>query len=567
MSKFDPLRHELDRGLWSLRSHLYPVLLFSFFINLLQLVPTLYMLQLSERVLTSRDETTLVALSFMVLFLYLIGASLEQVRSQLMVRFGIRLDEALHDRIFEAAFENALRQQAGAPSLPLQDLSQLRQFLSGPGLLAFFDAPWTLIFLAMLFVIHPLSGTIALVGAALMTALTYLTERLTQKPLSDANKAWAKTSAFAASSLRNAQVVAAMGMMENVRARWMEQYHGVLALQASASDRGGNVGSATRLTRIALQSGVLGAGAWLVISGHITAGAMFAGSILMGRMFAPVELGIANWKGFVGARDAYKRLSDLLAAYPPRRETMDLPAPRGAIAVEGLVIFAPETKTPILRGVSFAAAAGQIVAVVGPSASGKSTLARALVGVWPASSGKVRLDGADIYEWDKRKLGPHVGYLPQDIELFDGTIAENIARFGTPDSAKVIAASKKAGLHELFLRLPKGYDTHIGESGGALSAGQRQRVGLARALYGDPAFIVLDEPNSNLDDAGDAALMKALQELKAAGRTVFLVTHRTNVVAAVDHILVLRDGQVSAFGPRDEVLAKLRAPRPAPQKS
>lgn len=558
MMKFDPHKNELDRAIWGLRKSVYPIVLFSFFINLLQLTPTLYMLQLSERVLTSRDETTLIALSLMVLFLYGISTVLEWTRSHLLVRLGLRLDEALHDRVFEATFRSALRGEGGAGTQPLQDVSAVRQFLAGTGLVGFFDAPWTIIFLAVIFLLHPLLGCVSLAGALALFALALATERMTQKPLSEANRAWSRTSGFAASSLRNAEVIAAMGMVGGIRAKWRKQYGEVLGLQALASDRAGSIGSTSRFFRMTLQSLILGTGAWLAITGHLTAGAMFAGSILMGRMLAPVELGIANWKGFVGARDAYSRLSALLAAFPPRPATMELPAPTGQIKVEGLTVLAPETRTPILSGVTFAVAAGEAIAVIGPSASGKSTLARALVGVWPAAAGKVRLDGADIYEWDKQKVGPYVGYLPQDIELFNGTIAENIARFNAPVPETVIAAAKMAGLHEIFLRFPQGYDTLIGESGGLLSAGQRQRVGLARALYGMPSLIVLDEPNSNLDDAGDAALLAAILEMKKAGKTVLAITHRVNLVAAVDKILVLKEGKVAAFGERDAILAAMR---------
>lgn len=562
MIRFDPHKNELDKAVWGLRRSVYPIVLFSFFINLLQLTPTLYMLQLSERVLTSRDETTLVALSLMVLFLYGISTVLEWTRSHLMVRLGLRLDEALHDRVFEATFRGALNDRAGASTQPLQDVAQVRQFLAGTGLIGFLDAPWTVIFLAVIFLLHPLLGFVSLSGALVLFALTFVTERMTQKPLSEANRAWARTSGFASSSLRNAEVIAAMGMVGSIRARWRRQYAGVLGLQALASDRAGSIGSTTRFIRMTLQSLILGTGAWLAITGHLTAGAMFAGSILMGRMLAPVEMGIANWKGLVGARDAYARLSSLFAAYPPRPATMALPAPKGHLRAEGLTVLAPETRTPILSGVTFAVAAGEAVAIIGPSASGKSTLARAIVGVWPAAAGKVRLDGSDIYEWDKEKVGPYVGYLPQDIELFNGTIAENIARFNTPDPEKVIAAAKMAGLHETFLRFPQGYDTVIGDSGGILSAGQRQRVGLARALYGMPSLVVLDEPNSNLDDVGDAALLAAILELKKAGKTVIAITHRVNLVSAVDKILVLKEGKVAAYGPRDAVLAAVRGGQP-----
>ena len=556
---------ELGAALWGLRRRVYPVVLFSFFINLLQLVPTIYMLQLSERVLASRDETTLISLSLMVLFLYAITSSLEQVRSALMVRFGLRIDEALRDRVFDAAFQATLAQYP-AGGQALGDLSAIRQFLAGPGLVAFMDAPWIVIFFGMICLLHPLLGGVALLGALLLFGMTLATERLTQKTLLEANQAWAKSQAFAAGALRNAQAVAAMGMTEGLRKKWMDQYARVLTLQAAASDRGGTIGSLTRTTRVTLQSAILGVGAWLAISGHITAGAMFAGSILMGRMFSPVELGIANWKNFVGMREAYARLNALLSAFPKKPATMDLPRPKGEVIVEGLIVGAPVTRQPIVRGVALKVQPGDVVAVIGPSGCGKSTFARALVGVWPALAGKVRLDGADIHAWDKAKLGPWIGFLPQEIELFTGTLAENIARFGEPDSDKVIAAAKKAGLHELFLRMPQGYDTPIGEGGAVLSAGQRQRVGLARALYGDPALIVLDEPNSNLDDAGDIALFAALREAKKEGRTVFVVTHRTNIVGAVDKILFLKDGAQAAFGPRDEVLAQFGAKPKAPAK-
>ncbi|MBI3506724.1 MAG: type I secretion system permease/ATPase [Proteobacteria bacterium] len=561
MNRFDPNKNELDQALWGLRKHFYPVVLFSFFLNILQLTPTIYMLQLYDRVLSSRDEATLLALTVMVLFLYLISGSLEWVRSHLMVRFGLRVDEALRDRIFEATLRAAVRGQPSAT--PLTDLGNLRQFLAGPALIAFFDLPWTVIFLAVLFLLHPLLGAISLLGGAFLIAMTYLTEKLTQKPLSEANAAMIRSSQVASSSLRNAEVIAAMGMGKGVQAKWMEEYRRVLGLQAVASDRAGTIGSTTRFTRIALQSGILGAGAYLAISGNVSGGVMFAGSVLMGRMLSPIETGIANWKGFVGARDAYFRLASLLTAFPQRRETMDLPAPKGEISVEGLVVAAPGSNVPILKGVTFKTAPGEAVAVIGPSASGKSTLARALVGVWQAASGKVRLDGSDIYEWDKAKLGPHVGYLPQDIELFNGTIAENIARFSTPDSEMVIAAAKLAGLHEAFLRFPQGYDTVIGDSPASLSAGQRQRIGLARALYGAPALIVLDEPNSNLDDAGDAALLAAILDLKSRGKTIFVITHRVNVVSAVDRILMLKDGTLGMYGPREAVLAMLKG-GPAP---
>ncbi len=565
MDKIDPQRSELAAALWAARQSFYAIALFSCVINLLMLTPAIYMMQVYDRVLASRNEITLLMLTLVVVVLYALMAGMEWVRSQLLVRLGIRLDEVLHDRVFVASFASTLRQGGGGnANQALQDLASLRQFLAGQGLLAFIDAPWSLIFLAVTFLMHPLLGGITLGGMVLLFSMTYATELLTRQPLTEANQAWAKASNYATSSLRNAEVIASMGMLDDVRRRWLERYRKVLGLQALASDRGGSIGSATRFLRVFLQSLILGAGALLAIDGLVSPGVMIAASIIMGRAMAPVEIGIANWKGFVAARNAFDRLEKLLAIYPERQNGMALPPPKGAVQVENVVVAAPGGGTPILRGVSMSILPGEAVAVIGPSAAGKSTLARTLIGLWPAVSGKVRLDGADLFEWNKQELGPYIGYLPQDVELFGGTIAENIARCGTPDSAKVIEAAQQAGLHEVILRFPQGYDTEIGEGGGFLSAGQRQRIGLARALYGGPVLVVLDEPNSNLDDAGEAALVAAIQAIKAANKTVVVVTHRTNVVSAVDKILVLHDGLVAGFGAKDDILAAMRgAPAPA----
>jgi ATP-binding cassette, subfamily C, bacterial exporter for protease/lipase len=557
MAKQPPAFPELNQMMATLRKNFVAAGVFSFFINMLMLAPTIYMLQIYDRVLQSRNETTLWMLTLLVLGLFALMAILEWVRSRLLVRAGIRMEETLNERVFTAAFEANLRKAGNNPGQALQDLTSLRQFLTGAGLFAFFDAPWAPIFLAFTFFLHPMLGWFALGGALLLILLTLATEAATRKPLAEAGTVAIKSSAFANSSLANDEVIEAMGMMGALRARWRKNHNKHLALQALASDRAGIISSMTRFVRMSMQSLILGLGAYFTLHGEISPGAMIAGSILMGRSLAPVEQLIANWRNFVATRSAYGRLGELLQRFPPRRDSMSLPAPQGEILVEGLVAVPPGSQTVVLKGIGMAIAPGEVVAIIGPSASGKSTLARMLVGIWPPHAGKVRLDGADVYLWDKEKLGPHIGYLPQDIELFDGTIAENIARFGEIDADKVIAAATRAGVHEMILRFPLGYDSPIGVGGGALSGGQKQRIGLARALYGDPALIVLDEPNSNLDDQGEAALVQSVLELKAQGKTVVIITHRTNIISVVDRILVLRDGQVQLYGPRQEVLEAL----------
>ncbi|MDP2793588.1 MAG: type I secretion system permease/ATPase [Sulfurisoma sp.] len=559
-----PAFPELTQALLALRQHFIAAGTFSFFVNLLMLVPSLYMLQIYDRVLTSRNETTMWMLTFLMLGLYVLEAALELVRSRLLVRAGIRLEEVLNRRVFAAAFEANLRKVGGNPGQALTDLTNIRQFLTGNGLFAFFDAPWAPIYLAVIFFLHPVLGWFSLAGACVLVALTWTTEAATRKPLAAANNAAIKSNAYATNNLANAEVIEAMGMLPALADRWLKRHNTHLALQAIASDRAGLIGAVTKFVRLTMQSLILGVGALLVIKGDLTPGGMIAASILMGRALSPVEQLIGNWKGFVANRGGYSRLGELLRQFPARPATMSLPPPRGEIAVEGLVAVPPGSQVAVLRGIGMAIAPGEVVAIIGPSASGKSTLARMLVGIWPPHGGKVRLDGADVYLWNKTELGPYIGYLPQDIELFEGTIAENIARFGEVDSDKVIAAAKRAGVHEMILRFPLGYDTQIGPGGDVLSGGQRQRIALARALYGDPALIVLDEPNSNLDDAGEAALVQSVLQLKAERKTVVVITHRTNIIGVVDRILILREGVVQAYGPRDQVL---RALMEAQQKS
>ena len=547
----------LEEALGALKRFFVTAGVFSFFINALMLVPAIYMLQVYDRVLVSRNETTLYMLTLIVIGFYVVMGGLEWLRSRLMVQAGLRLDAELNDKVLSSAFRQNLRQSGTSADQPLGDLATVRQFLTGNGLFAFFDAPWAPLFIGVIFLMHPLLGLVSAIGALVLLGLALLTEYRTQKPLAAANQAAIAANQYATNSFRNAEVIEAMGMFPALRTRWYALHSRMLALQAVASDRAGSISAATRFTRISLQSLILGFGALLVIAGEITPGVMIAASILMGRALAPVEQAIGAWKQFVASRSAHGRLKTLLADHTPREPRLSLPQPRGEYRVESVVAAAPGGSVPILKGVSLAIPQGTVVGVIGPSGSGKSTLARLLVGVWGAASGKVRLDGADVHAWDKAELGPWIGYLPQDVELFDGTVAENIARFGELDSEAIVQAATLAGVHDMILHLPQGYDTPIGNAGCALSGGQRQRIALARALYGNPSVVVLDEPNSNLDDVGEAALVAAVKQLKAAGRTVVLITHRTSVLSVIDSLLVLRDGQVHAYGPPAEVLAAL----------
>lgn len=558
-------RSDVAGAIWAIRRPFYVVGGFSFLINMLMLTPTFYMLQMYDRVLGSRNEMTLYMITLIAVGLFMLLASLEWVRSRILVRVGAQFDAALNSRVFNAAFENNLRTNGANAGQALTDLTTVRQFITGNGLFAFFDAPWFPIYLVVIFILHPIIGWFSIVGATLSITLTLINEWATKGPLSQANQAAIVSNNYATNNLRNAEVVEAMGMLDNLRGRWYDRYKDLLALQTIASDRAGTISAFSKFIRMTQQSLILGLGAYLVIRGEMSSGGMIAGSILMGRALAPVDLLLGTWKHLVAARGSFERLEKMLNTFPARAESMALPAPRGNLSVEAVVAKAPSSNDVILKGVSFSLLQGESIAVIGPSASGKSTLARLLVGVWPAASGKVRLDGADVFSWNKLELGPHIGYLPQDVELFEGTIAENIARFGKIDHEKVIDAAQQTGVHDMILHFPQGYDTPIGVSGGFLSGGQRQRIALARAVYGHPSLIVLDEPNASLDDAGELALVKAVESLKKAGCTVILITHRTSIISSVDKILVLRDGLAAAFGPRDEVINSLtQASRSSP---
>jgi ATP-binding cassette subfamily C exporter for protease/lipase len=550
-------KNEIELALASFKSTFYTVGAFSAVSNLLMLVPSIYMLQVYDRVLASQNEITLVMLTVMMLGAYLLMSALELVRSFVLVRVGARFDMQLNKRVYTAAFEQSLKKGGGNAGQSLSDLTNIRQFLTGNALFAFFDAPWFPVYLIVIFFFEPSLGFFALGGTMVLVLLAYINEKVTRAPLAEANTMAIQSTTLATNNLRNAEVIESMGMLPNLMARWFKLHGKFLHLQAEASEKGGMVGAVTKFVQVSLQSLVLGFGALLAIEGKITPGMMIAASILVGRALAPVQQVIGVWKTWSSVRSSYDRLVNLLTENPERAAGMELPKPQGAISVEDVTAGPPGSKAPVLKSLSFAIAPGDVVGVIGPSGSGKSTLARLLVGVWPAAVGKVRLDGADIFTWNKGELGPHIGYLPQDIELFAGTVSDNIARFGDVDPAKVVEAAKRAGVHEMILHFPQGYDTPLGDGGAGLSGGQRQRLGLARAMYGDPALIVLDEPNSNLDDVGEAALIRAITDLRQHGKTIVLITHRTNALAVTNKLLLLRDGMAQMFGPTNEVIAAL----------
>ncbi len=532
---------------------------FSMIINLLQLVPTIYMLQLYDRVVPTGNRSTLLMLTLIVIVLFLTMGALEWVRSQILVRVSSRLETLLNERLFQVAFIQSLYTGGQkASSQPLDDLTSLRQFMTGSGLFAFFDVPWMPVYIAVMFIFHPLYGWAAVATSIILIIIAIIQEKSTGKLLGEANTLAIAGRGLVNKNLRNAEVIESMGMLQNIRRRWVESTRQVLVLQATASSRAGLISGLSKVIRLSSQSLILGLGAYLVIENEITPGLMIAGSILLGRALAPIDIMIGSWKGFINARTQYKRLNEMLIQIPAESEKMTLPAPEGSFKIEAAVVIPPGAKTPVLKGITLAIAKGDVVGVIGPSGAGKSTFARALLGIWPTANGKIRLDGADVFAWNRHELGPFIGYLPQDIELFEGTISENIARFGDIDPEKVVDAAKMADVHDLILRLPEGYDTHIGASGGNLSGGQRQRIGLARALYGDPVVVVLDEPNSNLDEQGELALGNAISRLKQKRVTVIVITHRNNVLANVDKLLILNDGLLSVYGPKDQVIAHLQ---------
>lgn len=555
-------RGELAATLYAFRREFLIVGIFSMVANVLMLAPTLYMLQVYDRVLVSRSELTLLMVSLITLFFFAVMAFAEWSRSRLLVRAGVRLDAVLSTRVFNASFEANLSQSGAPAQRAFNDLTELRQFITGNGIFAFFDAPWAPIYIAVLFILHPFLGFVAIGFALAQAALAWFGHRRTVAPTERASKAALEVNLYLQGKMRNSEVVESMGMLAGLRQRWAQRHGEYMARQGEAQGLGHRIGAISKWVRYCQQSLALAAGALLVIEGELTAGGMIAANVLMTRALSPIDQMVNTWRGLISARSAFGRLEQLLQAHPERDPALSRMPPTGAMVVRELVASAPGRTEAILKGVSLTAEPGSVTVVLGPSGSGKSTLARALMGIWPDAAGEVLLDGQPLAGWSRAELGPYLGYLPQDIELFDGSIAENIARFAEIDSNKVIAAARSAGLHDMILRFPKGYDTPMGEAGSLLSGGQRQRVGLARAIYGCPVLIVLDEPNANLDDAGEAALMKAVLELKSKGSTVFLISHRPGAVAAADQLLVLREGRVAHLGPRDAVLAQLKSQTP-----
>ncbi len=550
---------ELRTALISLKPYFLRSAWFSLLAGLLVLAPSVYMLEVYDRVVNSRNHFTLLMLTIAVLGAYALMEVLEWARSEIMRAASVQLDAQMSERIFNAIFAAKLQRIPGGTAQPLNDFRVIRDFLFSPALLAIMEAPIALVMMVLLFLISPVLGWSAVVFAILQVGVAWVNERRTKPTLMQANRKSIEAQQYADGSLRNAEVVESMGMLHNMQRRWFDKQQNFLALQAQASESAGGFQALGKFLQNTLSSLLLGLACWLLLHNQLNGGGgmMIIGSILGGRMLAPLVQVVSQWQAVINVRDGWGRLQQLLQAVPPASKGMALPAPRGQLQVEQLVASAPGAQSPILRGIALSLEPGDVLAVVGPSASGKTTLARLLVGLWPALSGKVRLDGADIYTWNKQELGPYLGYLPQGVELFQGTVAENIARFGPVDPRKVEAAARAVGLHEFILSLPGGYDSPIGEEGARLSGGQRQRVGLARALYDEPVLVVLDEPNSSLDDEGDAALAQAIKNASALGTTFVVITHRTSVLEVANKMLVLRDGRQQAFGPRAEVMAAL----------
>jgi ATP-binding cassette, subfamily C, type I secretion system permease/ATPase len=561
-----PVHPDVAEALRECRRAFGSVALFSGMVNLLMLAGPLYMLQVYDRVLSSRSVPTLIALSIFLVGAYAFQGVLDLIRSRVVVRSAAVLDQRLALAVHSAVIRlSVASRHPGDGPQPVRDLDAIRGFLTGAGPIAIVDLPWVPVFLTICFLIHPWLGVASTIGAVTLFTMTLLTERASRAPAKALAQDAGRRSIMVEAQRRGGETIMAMGMAGALGQRWAGVNNRYIAATASLSDVAGGFGSASKVLRLLLQSVILGLGAYLVIRQEMTAGAMVAASIMMGRALAPIETAIANWRAFIGARQAITRLSEALTRAAPKREVTSLPRPARSLEVEHVVMVAPGGTKPVVANVRFALKAGQAVGIIGPSGAGKTSLVRALVGIWRPAKGCVRLDGAALDQWDPDQLGQHVGFISQTVELFDGTISENIARMNVkPDADAVLRAAKAAGAHELILRLPNGYDTPIGEGGEALSGGQRQRIALARALYGDPFLIVLDEPNSNLDNEGEMALRQAIANLKTRGAIVVLIAHRPSVLAVCDHILVLANGEQKDFGSRDEIMQKMTRPVAAP---
>ena len=531
---------------------------FSFIANLLLLTPTLYMLQVYDRVFVSRNELTLIILTIVLVVFFAAMAFAEWLRSRLLVRIGVRLDEALNPKVFYASFDSYLRTARQSVTDSFSSLVTVRQFLTGNGAISFFDLPWTPVYIIVTFLLHPYLGWLSILFACIQLLVTYTANKAAVKGIEGEVSAVTDSNAFIQNKLRNIEAVHAMGMVPHMQNRWAQYHETALDRNDSLQERQHRQQSFSKFVRYCMQSLTLGAGALLVVDGKLTPGAMIAANVLMARALQPLDLIIATWRQYIQARMAMRNLDTLFTDFPEHKTGDHHAVPTGALSIQGLHATVEGRKAPILHDITLDIPAGSTVVVLGPSGSGKSTFARCLVGIWPEQQGSVMLDGELLQAWNRMQLGPHIGYLPQDIELFDGSIAENIARFSDVDPEKVIDATKRSGIHEMILRFPKGYDTEMGEAGGMLSGGQRQRIALARAIYGSPALVVLDEPNANLDDAGERSLLQTVQELKALGKTVILITHRMNILGVADFLLVMNNGRVVHYGPRDAVLGAMR---------
>jgi ATP-binding cassette subfamily C protein EexD len=535
---------------------------FSLFVNLILLVPPLYMLQVYDRVLASRSHETLFLLTMVLVWMFVTLGLLEYVRSRMLVRIGSRLDHQLHGRIYRAVMQVALRNPGEASDRPLSDLSRMRQFVSGNATFAFFDSPWIPVYIGVLFLFDPWFGWFALFAAAVLTVLALVNEFSTRNPQYCAGEAQMQAGNIIGAQMRNAEALHAMGMHKALQNRWLDRHLTSLRAMSNAADRAGIWMNLSKTLRQLFQSLMLGLGAWLAIENQITAGMVIAGSILMGRALAPIDQLIGAWKGFISARHAYHHLDQLLESVPEKQLRHSLPKPKGEVRVENAVLIPPGGDSTVLKGVSLYLRPGEMLAIVGNSAAGKTSLIRAILGLWPLSAGKVTLDGADIGQWNADELGKWIGYLPQDVELFDGTVAENIARFTDAEDSRITKAAHVAGVDELIRSLPDGYNTRIGAGGVALSGGQRQRIALARALFGKPPIVILDEPNANLDEQGELALAMACNYLKDRGTTLILASHRRRILGMADKIISLQDGRLHMFGPRDAVMERLYQPTP-----
>jgi ATP-binding cassette subfamily C exporter for protease/lipase len=550
------IREELGK----LSSYFKHTVFFSLFTNLLVLAPTWYMLEVYDRVIYSQNHKTLLMLTILVIAMYVVLEFLEWIRSRIMHEASEKFDGALNERVFNSIFQAKLRQIPGGTAQAIADLKTIQDAVSSPALMGLIDMPFALLTLILIFAINNTMGWFAVFGALVLGVIAYVNHRHVQPPLTLANRHAIQAQNYSNNAIRNAQVIEAMGMLHRIHAKWMEKQVAFLKMQALASDRAGINSALSKFVQTMQGSILLGLGCWLTLQGELAMGGsmMIVGSILGGRVLTPFITIVSQWRILGNAQDAVQRLDQFLKAFPEPQPAMPLPQPEGNLSVEGAVAAPPNSQVAILKGITFRLPAGQSLAIVGPSASGKTTLARLITGIWPAINGKVRLDGADIFAWKKEELGPSVGYLPQDVDLFDGTIAENIARFGDVDMDKIKQAAEVVGLTKLINSLPEGFDTPVGDEGAFLSGGQRQRVALARAIYGNPKFIVLDEPNSSLDEEGDAALIRTLQYLKSQKTTLIVVTHRTQLLSVIDYVMVMVDGQIKQFGPRDEVLAALQ---------